>query len=699
MRSNLSSGGSLPPSLSSSAIPQRPIRPTRPSAVNPEFSGCPFLRGSPLLPLITSSHAVASTPSPAPAQPGPDFIDPPLTPIDDVATPADEKESLSGDSRICGTTSMTSDRLAEAKLLEHVIEQSPAPPADAEPIFADREEEKEYWQKYSRLMKEVLDNVSFAVFIIEPRSEKIILFNKHALLTFNRLDTELRGGSMNLLLPRTFWTAHSGLVADFLNQWQSTGIRPPSNIVDKVRFRPFLAIRRKHGSLSIEEQFMAAVKITPLESTKPAEVPIAFMAQIQDTSQLDFLTKTIKTYSTILNSIPDGIIICDLDGKINFSNNSLAKILGWSLEYFLEHNADINWLISPRMKEIHARLLISFKRSLLTGRVDSEAYDIFNKERTLTIQTARDPLLVSISLKLDRNEADIANSQIIAIIRSLESYVPRKIFKEQIASLVVPKKLVKKFIDSHCSALSEDYTDSYILIVDLVGSTGVFKKKSTTELEFFLRKLCEECTRICEACGFDINKFTGDGVLIMGSEINEFDNPHTRASRAIYFAIALINWSSKNPQYPIRIGIAKGTVRSVIFPLSGDRICWEILGLPISEAERMQSHALSGEPPATQSSACQISQFVYSSIPPKLQSLFIKICHTTVKGFTDESGSLPPISDTLVCAKPVLIAYRNKAATLTEAALERKFAVIAEETKRQQEELASLERDRSRLGL
>ena len=178
--------------------------------------------------------------------------------------------------------------------------------------------------KFGSLVESVPDGI-----VMSNSAGRIVLVNAHAERLFGYKRGELRGVSIEALLPERLRDTHVGHRAGYFGQPRTRSMGGG------------LALRgrRKNGT-----EFPLEVSLSPVET----EEGMLVMSAVRDASET---RKAEQRFRGLLESAPDAVVIVDPDGRIVIVNTQAEKLFGYDRRDMLGRKVEL--LVPERFRTHH----------------------------------------------------------------------------------------------------------------------------------------------------------------------------------------------------------------------------------------------------------------------------------------------------------------------------------------------------------
>lgn len=335
----------------------------------------------------------------------------------------------------------------------------------------------------TRMFECIFENLPQEIYIINPKSLKFIAVNHKARINLGYSIDELNTITLSEIIPEFCPEIFHGLLYQLFNEEKK-----------QIRFNTLL--QRKDGTIYPVE---INLKLFDYNGEK-----LLFMALGDDLTKCnvieDALKEKIKTFSIIVNSVRDAIIILDNQGNIVFWNIAAEKLFGYSKKEVL--GKELHRFMLPD-EYLYKDCTKAFEHFQLTG--------MGNKIGKIMELKAKHKDGHAFDIEISLSAIKISgywNS--VAIIRDISI---RKKVQDDL------EKSRERYLDLAENApigiISCDYNGSIIYVnqkvLEILGSTSIWETKKINLLSFplliehgFSRKL-KECMKNNEPDMFEIN--------------------------------------------------------------------------------------------------------------------------------------------------------------------------------------------------
>ena len=178
--------------------------------------------------------------------------------------------------------------------------------------------------KFGSLLESVPDGI-----VMSNSSGRIVLANAHAERLFGYKRGELRGASIETLLPERSRDGHVGHRAAYFGQPRTRSMGAGLS----------LRGRRKNGT-----EFPLEVSLSPVETEDGTLV----MSAVRDASET---RKAEQKFRGLLESAPDAVVIVDPDGRIVIVNSQAERLFGYDRRDMLGRKVEL--LVPERYRTHH----------------------------------------------------------------------------------------------------------------------------------------------------------------------------------------------------------------------------------------------------------------------------------------------------------------------------------------------------------
>ncbi len=471
-----------------------------------------------------------------------------------------------------------------------------------------------------------------ALILMNTKTHNIDEVNSTACLMFGLPKQSLVGKNIKILIPKSEsanW--HDQAINSFMEKWRITGAMPFSRAVG-CGPRELFAIRARDGGKT--ESFNIIIRIHPIMSACDEHgLPVYLAGYITDNSLMKQYQTDLYSHKFLYTHTYTPSIETNLFGVITRINPAALELFGYHESHLLNNNIK-KIIYSQPIRNQHDSYMARFRESIGRGTFNPDSSKIINTDRNLeAINAQGELLLVKLKVLLMPDMFYGKDHHLIGIFTNTQKFISSEVFKLELKRGLMPSAAIETDVV---------YNDCCVIDIDLVGSTDYFFKLDEPGIKQFLLPFHKAVQEFADNCCINIIKGTGDGVLVLSSELDRFDSalPFSRIERALLFALCILFWAQEN-KYKIRIGIAKGQVGAGMIPLNQGRVSWDIYSrTTIQEATRMQTSAFKHSEPSEQQ--IQISESVFADLQEKYKKLFKQVKYNSgeLKGLGAHEATL-----------------------------------------------------------
>ena len=307
-----------------------------------------------------------------------------------------------------------------------------------------------------------------------------------------------------------------------------------------------------------------------------------------------------QRYAMILQSMDNGVISLDFQGKITSFNQAAAKILGLPPEQTLGKMYSQVFFEHPGNEELN---------DVIIHVITESAPNPYQEVNFLRPDGKPTPLGVMTSILRDDSQQELGILIVFHDLTAIRSYSGLK----TMFSRYVAKQVVEKLTASEGLTLHGEKREVSILFSDIRDFTVMAEQLGPTDVVALLNAYFSCMIDVIYHYEGMLDKFLGDGIMcIFGAPLDQPDHALRAAQTALAMQAALIEFNhrqarDRKPTLAVGIGINTGVV--VVGNVGSEkRLEYTAIGDHVNLAARLQAIAAGGQ--------ILISAHTYHAIQP-----------------------------------------------------------------------------------
>lgn len=327
-----------------------------------------------------------------------------------------------------------------------------------------------------------------------------------------------------------------------------------------------------------------------------------------------------------LEAIPIGIKVLDAKGKIDFINRTGIQILGKKTvaQTSIEQLSEIYHLYNTETMQLYPTEKLPVVCALQqgeNGRIDN--IEVRQKDKVIPLETWGAPIfdenskityaICAFQDITERKQAEIQREQFTQKLKMLNASLEEKV-AERTTQLKQKNELIRQVFGRYLSnevvnilletetglMLGGERREITMLVSDIRGFTEQSNRLSPEQVIQIVNLYLETMTNVISEYQGTIDKFMGDGILILfGAPIARTDDPERAIACGLAMQLAMdkvneqiMDWNFS----PLEMGIGINTGEVVVGNIGSEkRTQYSVLGNEVNLTYRLESYTVGGQ--------------------------------------------------------------------------------------------------------